>query len=83
MRYHRTCESSHTTIEQPLCPKCQIRMMLASIALSSTGPDLRTFECPQCELDYRAPADDPMRSSKAAGWIKGELRQPIKLSDRW
>jgi hypothetical protein len=54
MLHHRSRESSHTMIERPLCPMCQIRMMLLGVELSFAGPDLRTFECPQCELDYKA-----------------------------
>ena len=64
-------------MERPLCPKCQIRMMLLGIELSFAGPDLRTFECPQCKLDYKALAEDPIRSNKAVGWIKSELRPPV------
>jgi hypothetical protein len=71
-----SCESSHTMIERPLCPKCQIRMILLGVELSFAGPDLRTFECPQCELDYKALAEDPMRSNKVVGWVKSELRPP-------
>ncbi len=73
---HHSRESSHSMIERPLCPMCQIRMMLVDLEPSFAGPDLRTFECPQCELDYKALAEDPMRSDKAVGWIKGELRPP-------
>jgi transposase-like protein len=76
MLNHRSRESSHTMIERPLCPKCQIRMILLRVELSFAGPDLRKFECPQCELDYNALAEDPMRSNKVAGWIKSDLRPP-------
>jgi hypothetical protein len=41
-------------IKRPRCPKCQIRMMLVGIEPSFAGPDLRTFECPRCELTYKA-----------------------------
>jgi hypothetical protein len=68
--------SSLTTIERHCCPKCQIRMMLVGIEPSFAGPNLRTFECPKCELDYKALADDPMKSNKAVGWLKSELRPP-------
>jgi hypothetical protein len=51
-------------------------MMLLGVELSFAGPDLRAFECPQCELDYKALAEDPMKSNKALGWIKSELRPP-------
>jgi hypothetical protein len=76
MLRHLARESSDTVIERPLCPKCQIRMILLGVELSFAGPDLRTFECPQCELDYKALAEDPMKSNKAVGWIKSELRPP-------
>jgi hypothetical protein len=51
-------------------------MMLAGIEPSFAGPDLWTFECPKCELAYKVLAEDPMNSSKAAGWLKSELRPP-------
>jgi transposase-like protein len=54
MRQLRPPESSLTMIERPRCPKCQIRMMLVGVELSFAGPDLRTFKCPKCELDYKA-----------------------------
>jgi len=76
MLHHHSRESSHSMIERPRCPMCQIRMMLVDLEPSFAGPDLRTFECPKCELDYKALAEDPMRSDKAVGWIKGELRPP-------
>jgi hypothetical protein len=76
MLHHYSHETSRTMIERPLCPKCQIRMMLSGVELSFAGPDLRTFECPQCALGYKALAEDPMRSNKVVGWIKSELRPP-------
>ena len=76
MLHHHSRESSSTMTERPLCPICQIRMMLLGVDFGFAGPDLRTFECPQCELDYKALAEDPMRSNKAVGWIKSELRPP-------
>jgi hypothetical protein len=76
MLHHHSRESSQPMIERPLCPKCQIRMMLRGVELSFAGPDLRTFECPQCELDYNALAEDPMKSNKSVGWIKSGLRSP-------
>jgi transposase-like protein len=69
-------ESSLTLIERPRCPRCQLRMMLVGIKPSFAGPDLRTFECSKCELTYNALAADPMKSNKAAGWLKSELRPP-------
>jgi hypothetical protein len=50
--------SSLTMIERPRCPKCQIRVMLVGVEPSFAGPDLRTLECPKCELAYKALAED-------------------------
>jgi rubredoxin len=59
--------------------------MLVGIEPSFAGPDLRRFECPECELrfecpkcelTYKALVADPMKSNKAAGWLKSELRPP-------
>ena len=69
-------ESSLGMIKRPDCPKCQVRMMLVGIEPSFAGPDLRTFECPKCELTYKALVEDPMKSNKLAGWLKSELRAP-------
>ena len=35
-----------------------------------SGPNGRTLQCENCELA------DPLKSDKASGWIKGELRPP-------
>jgi len=69
-------DPSPTLIELPCCPKCQICMMLVDVAHSFTGPDLRTFECPKCDVDFKALAEDTMKTKKAEGWLKGELRRP-------
>ena len=45
-------------IERPRCPKCGIRMILVAVEPSFAGPDLRTLECPKCELAYKALAED-------------------------
>jgi len=76
MLQRHSSDSSLTLIERPCCPKCQICMMLVDVAHSFTGPDLRTFECPKCDVDYKALAEDPMKTKKAVGWLKGELRRP-------
>ena len=39
-------------IRRPGCPKCQNRMMLASIAPGPQGFDLRTFECRHCDHSF-------------------------------
>ena len=48
---------SHRMIERSRCPKCEIRMMLVGVERSFAGPDLRTLECPKCELAYKALAE--------------------------
>ena len=45
-------------IERSRCPKCEICMMLVGVEPSFAGPDLRTLECPKCELAYKALAED-------------------------
>ena len=45
-------------IERSRCPKCEIRMMLVRVERSVGGPDLRTLECPKCELAYKELAKD-------------------------
>ena len=45
-------------IERSRCPKCEIRMMLVGVEPSFAGPDLRTLDCPKCELAYKALAED-------------------------
>ena len=54
-------------IEQSRCPKCEIRMMLVSVEPSFAGPDLRTLECPKCELAYKALGGPMKPSTKRAG----------------
>ena len=76
MLQFRSPDSSLTMIERLRCPKCQIRMMVVGVEPSFAGPVLRTLECPKCELDYKALAEDPMKSHKVVGWIKSELRSP-------
>jgi hypothetical protein len=75
MLHHHSRETADAMIERPLCPKCQIRMMLLGVELSFVGPDLWKFECLQCELNYKALAEDPMKSNEAVGDVKPkELR---------
>jgi len=38
------------SIDQPSCPKCGLPMWLARIEPDKPDHDLRTFECPECEL---------------------------------
>jgi hypothetical protein len=45
-------------IERSRCPKCEIRMMLVGVEHGVVGPDLRTLECPKCELAYKTLAED-------------------------
>ena len=76
MHQTHSTESSLSMIKRPHCPKCQVRMMLVGIEPSFAGPDLRTFQCPKCELTYKALVADPMKSNKLAGWLRSELRAP-------
>jgi hypothetical protein len=64
-------------IERSRCPKCEIRMMRVGVERSFAGPDLRTLECPKCELAYKALAEDHETENKA-GWLKSELGRGIK-----
>jgi hypothetical protein len=37
-------------IHRPACPKCRAHMILARIMPARVGFDIRTFECPKCDL---------------------------------
>jgi hypothetical protein len=51
-------------------------MMLARISPSG-NIETRAFECPKCdEVVTKSFVSDPMKSD-AAGWVKGELKQPV------
>jgi hypothetical protein len=54
-------------IERSRCPKCEIRMMLVAVEPSFAGPDLRTLECPKCELAYKALGGPMKPRTKRAG----------------
>jgi hypothetical protein len=66
------------SIQQPRCPKCQTTLMLARITPGASGFDIRTFECPACDLVHQLAGElvDPMKSLELAGWFQGELRAP-------
>jgi hypothetical protein len=68
-------EPSLLPIERPRCPKCQSRMMLARIEPGPNGSDLRTFECPKCELVQKMLVKDPLLSANT-GWTAGGLKPP-------
>lgn len=53
------------TIQRPMCPKCQISMMLARIPPGHAGFCIHTFECPACDLidQLLDEAIDPMKCS--------------------
>jgi len=61
------------SIERPRCPKCQATLMPARITPGASGFDIRTFECPACDLIYRLVVEliDPMKSLETAGWFQG------------
>ena len=52
--------------------------MLARITPGPSGFDIHTFECPACNRVHQRLVErvDPMKSPKAAGWLRGELRAP-------
>jgi hypothetical protein len=54
-------------IERSRCPKCEIRMMRVGVERSFAGPDLRTLECPKCELAYKALGGPMKPRTKRAG----------------
>ena len=66
------------TIQRPPCPKCKATMMLARITPGASRFDIRTFECPACELTHQLVVEliDPMKSLEMVGWIRSELRVP-------
>ena len=41
------------TIPRPLCPKCQKTTTLARVTPGTSGFDIRTFECPACDLIHQ------------------------------
>jgi ribosomal protein S27AE len=72
---HARAEPSLVSIERPRCPKCQSRMMLASIESGPNGADLRTFECPKCEYVHKMLIEDPAEIIQH--WLMaGELKPP-------
>jgi uncharacterized protein with PIN domain len=54
----RHMPESPRMIERSRCPKCETRMMLVGVERSVVGPDLRTLECPKCDLAYNELAED-------------------------
>lgn len=73
---HARPDPSLVPLLRPRCPKCESRMMLASITPGPEGFDLRSFECRRCDHSYiTAIARDPM-NAVSAGWIASELKPP-------
>lgn len=65
-----------TAIERPRCFRCQIRMMLERVSAGPIGFEQRLFECAKCHhAEISVIASDPF-TSKAVGWLAGELRTP-------
>jgi hypothetical protein len=63
-------------IERPRCSRCQTRMMLERVSAGPIGFEHRLFECPKgYHIEMNVIASDPF-TSKAAGWLAGELRAP-------
>jgi hypothetical protein len=42
-------DPTRLVLHHPICPRCGVRMWLATIEPDSPDHDKRTFECPQCE----------------------------------
>jgi hypothetical protein len=53
--------------------------MLARISPGSSGFDIRTFECPECDHVHQIVVElaDPMQSSRTNAWLMGQLQAPI------
>jgi tRNA(Ile2) C34 agmatinyltransferase TiaS len=62
-------------IERPRCPRCQLRMMLASREYLGNGAEKRTFRCAKCDLVETKIVDDPLKSSALARLADG-VRPP-------
>jgi hypothetical protein len=62
-------------IEHPRCQRCQTRMMLARITALPDGSELRTFECPKCDLAETMTVADPLKS-EAVGRLASNVRPP-------
>jgi len=71
-------KASSMTIQRPMCPKCQISMMLARITSGHVGFRIHTFECPACDLIHQLldEAVDPMKCANTLAWFRGELQAP-------
>jgi predicted RNA-binding Zn-ribbon protein involved in translation (DUF1610 family) len=41
--------ASSRAVARPPCPKCGTTMVLARVDPHTTGYDIRTFECPDCD----------------------------------
>ncbi|WP_426437812.1 hypothetical protein [Bradyrhizobium genosp. P] len=59
----------------PLCPKCDVLMLLAHRRPGRARFELQTFECPRCDQARIVEVADPLE--KAAGWVASrELQRP-------
>jgi hypothetical protein len=60
------------------CPKCKAITARTRITKGQSGFGIQTLECPVCDDIHQLVVDlvDPMKSLKAAGWLKSELRAP-------
>jgi transposase-like protein len=47
---HSLPDRVNIQIQRPVCPKCSAHMLLARIMPARLGFNLRTFECPKCDL---------------------------------
>jgi hypothetical protein len=67
--------------ERSRCPKCESRMVQVHVEPSFAGPDLRTLECPECELAYHALADD-QGNRELSGLAKNQEKLLQLAADR-
>lgn len=60
-------------IDRLHCPKCHARMELAQVSAGpTTGFELRTFNCTQCDHVERIAIALDSRQAGAVGWFVGE-----------
>ena len=65
------------SIQRPRCSRCQATLMLARITPEASGFNIRTFDCPACDMVHQLVGEliDPMKSLETLGWFQG-LRAP-------
>jgi hypothetical protein len=60
-------------IDRLHCPECHARMTLAQVSAGpTTGFELRTFDCTQCDHVERIMIPLDSKEASAVGWFVGE-----------